>query len=158
MNTPTEDADDAGRAPVDDIVGNVAFEHVSFEYEKDVPVLRDVSFVAKARVDHGTRGIERIGQEHADRARQAFYHPQQGRILIDGRDLASFRLHDYRAQLGVVMQDNFLFDGTIRENIAFAKPGATDEEMQRVRRGSRTWTSSWNGSSTATTPWSGSAA
>src|ERR1043166_6620632 len=64
----------------------------------------------------------------------AFNRPQQGRLLIDGRDLAGLRLRDYRSQLGVVMQDNFLFDGTIQENIAFAKTGATVDEIKRVGR------------------------
>src|SRR5213075_2555653 len=63
-----------------------------------------------------------------------FTHPTSGRVLVDGHDLEMARLHDYRAQLGAVMQDNFLFDGTIRENIAYSKPGATDEEIRAVVR------------------------
>ncbi len=132
MNTPTEDEGDEAREPVNDVVGNVAFEHVSFEYEKDVPVLREVSFVAKAGSTTALVGSSGSGKSTLIGLVQAFYRPQQGRVLVDGRDLANFRLHDYRAQLGVVMQDNFLFDGTIRENIAFARPGATDEEIRRV--------------------------
>ncbi|HEX8724329.1 MAG TPA: ABC transporter ATP-binding protein [Gemmatimonadaceae bacterium] len=134
LNTPVEDGMDASHAPVHDIVGHVAFEHVSFEYEKDVPVLRDVSFVANAGSTTALVGSSGSGKSTLIGLVQAFYHPQHGRILVDGRDLETFRLHDYRAQLGVVMQDNFLFDGTIRENIAFAKPGATDEEIRRVGR------------------------
>jgi subfamily B ATP-binding cassette protein MsbA len=64
----------------------------------------------------------------------AFNRPQKGRVLIDGEDLTSLRVLEYRARLGVVMQDNFLFDGTIRENIAFANPGATDEEIRAAGR------------------------
>jgi subfamily B ATP-binding cassette protein MsbA len=64
----------------------------------------------------------------------AFNRPQTGEISVDGHDLARVRLRDYRSQLGVVMQDNFLFDGTIRENIAFARPDATDEAVQTVSR------------------------
>jgi len=64
----------------------------------------------------------------------AFNRPDTGRVLVDGQDLAAVRLLDYRGQLGVVLQDNFLFDGTIRENIAFAKPDATDEEIRAVSR------------------------
>ncbi len=134
MNTPTEDADDATRQPVDDVRGDVAFEHVSFEYEPGVPVLRDVSFVAKAGSTTALVGSSGSGKSTLIGLVQAFYHPQAGHILIDGRDLSGLRMHDYRAQLGVVMQDNFLFDGTIRDNIAFAKPGATDEEVRRVGR------------------------
>ena len=134
MNTPAEDADDAARAAVDDLVGDVAFEHVSFEYEPDTPVLRDVTFAAKAGSTTALVGSSGSGKSTLIGLVQAFYRPQAGRILVDGRDLGTFKLHDYRAQLGVVMQDNFLFDGTIRENIAFAKPGATPEEIERVGR------------------------
>ncbi|MDE3053144.1 MAG: ABC transporter ATP-binding protein, partial [Gemmatimonadota bacterium] len=132
MNMPTEDANDASRAPVHDVVGEVAFDHVSFEYEPDVPVLRDVTFTAKAGSTTALVGSSGSGKSTLIGLVQAFYHPQQGHILIDGRDLSGLRLHDYRAQLGVVMQDNFLFDGSIRDNIAFARPGATDAEIARV--------------------------
>src|SRR6185295_8036096 len=64
----------------------------------------------------------------------AFNRPTRGRVLVDGHDIAALRIRDYRTNLGVVMQDNFLFDGTIKENIAFAKPGATDEEVRAVSR------------------------
>ncbi|HMS03367.1 MAG TPA: ATP-binding cassette domain-containing protein, partial [Gemmatimonadaceae bacterium] len=64
----------------------------------------------------------------------AFARPNSGRILVDGTDLAELKLHDYRRQLGVVLQDNFLFDGTVRENIAFTRPGATDDEVREVAR------------------------
>src|SRR5207237_3066358 len=64
----------------------------------------------------------------------AFTHPTSGRVLVDGHDLEMARLHDYRAQLGAVMQDNFLFDGTIQENIAYSKPGASAEEIRAVAR------------------------
>jgi subfamily B ATP-binding cassette protein MsbA len=64
----------------------------------------------------------------------AFNRPTHGRVLVDGRDVATLRLRDYRANLGVVMQDNFLFDGTIKDNIAFAKPNATEEEVRAVSR------------------------
>ncbi len=134
MNTPTEDADESRRDVVDDIVGDVEFQHVSFEYEKDVPVLRDVSFRAAAGSTVALVGSSGSGKSTLIGLVQAFYQPQEGRILIDGRDLATLKLHDYRAQLGVVMQDNFLFDGTIRENITFASPSAGDEEIRRVGR------------------------
>jgi len=132
MNTPTEDADDETRVAVDDVVGDVAFEHVSFEYDAGVPVLRDVSFVAKAGSTTALVGSSGSGKSTLIGLVQAFYRPQEGRVLIDGRNLAQLRMHDYRAQLGVVMQDNFLFDGTIRDNIAFAKPGATDTDIERA--------------------------
>ncbi len=64
----------------------------------------------------------------------AFSRPQRGQVLVDGQDLLGLRLRDYRARLGVVMQDNFLFDGTVADNIGFAKPGATREEIEAVGR------------------------
>ncbi len=134
MNTATEDADDVSRQAVDDVVGDVEFQHVSFEYDQDVPVLRDVTFKAPAGSTTALVGSSGSGKSTLIGLVQAFYHPKAGHILIDGRDLQRLRLHDYRAQLGVVMQDNFLFDGTIRDNIAFAKPGATDTEVDRVGR------------------------
>ncbi len=134
MNTPTEDGDDATRQPVDDIVGTVEFRRVSFAYDPGVPVLRDVSFTAPAGSTTALVGSSGSGKSTLIGLVQAFYRPQEGHILIDGRELSGLRLHDYRAQLGVVMQDNFLFDGTIRENIAFARPGATDAEIERVGR------------------------
>ena len=64
----------------------------------------------------------------------AFHKPREGKILVDGRDLSEIRLADYRSQLGVVFQDNFLFDGTVLENIAYARPDATKEEILRAGR------------------------
>lgn len=132
MNTPTEDSDDAERQALDDVLGDVAFDHVSFEYDLGVPVLRDVSFTAKAGSTTALVGSSGSGKSTMIGLIQAFYRPQRGRVLVDGRDLQTLKLHDYRSQLGVVMQDNFLFDGTIGENISFAKPGATAEEIRRV--------------------------
>ncbi|MDE3126922.1 MAG: ABC transporter ATP-binding protein [Gemmatimonadota bacterium] len=132
MNTATEDGDDAARQAVDDIVGTVEFRRVSFAYEPGTPVLHDVSFAAPAGSTTALVGSSGSGKSTLIGLVQAFYRPQEGHILIDGRDLSGLRLHDYRAQLGVVMQDNFLFDGSIRDNIAFARPGATDAEIARV--------------------------
>jgi subfamily B ATP-binding cassette protein MsbA len=134
MNTPAEDGEDAGRHAVGELTGDVAFEHVSFEYEAGAPVLRDVSFAAPAGSTTALVGSSGSGKSTLIGLVQAFYRPQQGRVLVDGHDLATLRLREYRAQLGVVMQDNFLFDGTIGENIAFAMPGATQAEVERAGR------------------------
>ncbi|HET7631563.1 MAG TPA: ABC transporter ATP-binding protein [Gemmatimonadaceae bacterium] len=134
MNTPAEDSEDAGRHAVGELTGDVAFEHVSFEYEAGAPVLRDVSFAAPAGSTTALVGSSGSGKSTLIGLVQAFYRPQQGRVLVDGHDLATLRLREYRAQLGVVMQDNFLFDGTIGENIAFAMPGATQAEVERAGR------------------------
>jgi len=133
-NTPTEDAEDETREPADDLEGAVVFEGVTFEYEDDTPVLQDVSFEAPAGTTTALVGPSGAGKSTLISLVMAFARPKEGRILVDGRDLATLRLRDYRRQLGVVMQDNFLFDGTIGENIAFAKPEASTEEIAAAAR------------------------
>src|SRR5712671_3678619 len=130
----TEDAEDAQRAPLSAVRGDVAFEHVTFAYKPGVPVLKDVSFHARPGSTTALVGSSGSGKSTLVGLVLAFHRPEKGRVLVDGRDLAGLRLRDYRSQLGVVMQDNFLFDGTIQENIAFAKPGATLDEIKRVGR------------------------
>lgn len=130
----TEDADDGGREPLGLVEGRVAFENVSFGYREGVPVLEDVSFDAPAGTTTALVGPSGAGKSTLIGLIMAFHRPDAGRILVDGRDLVRFRLRDYRAQLGVVMQDNFLFDGTIRENIAFSRPDATAEEIEHAAR------------------------
>jgi len=130
----TEDQDDADRAPLSEVAGAVEFDHVTFSYTPGVPVLRDVSFRATAGSTTALVGSSGSGKSTLLGLVMAFNRPDSGTILVDGNDLASLRLRDFRSQLGVVLQDNFLFDGTIRENIAFARPDATDEEIREVSR------------------------
>ena len=132
--TATEDQEDEQRDPIGDVSGDVAFENVSFEYAAGVPVLRDVSFKTAAGTTTALVGSSGAGKSTLIGLVTAFNRPTHGRVLVDGRDIATLRLRDYREHLGVVMQDNFLFDGTIKENIAFAKPNATDEEVRAVSR------------------------
>jgi subfamily B ATP-binding cassette protein MsbA len=132
--TATEDQEDESRAPIREVAGDVVFEDVSFEYVPGVPVLRDVSFTTKAGTTTALVGSSGAGKSTLIGLVTAFNRPTQGRVLVDGRDVAEIRLRDYRANLGVVMQDNFLFDGTIKDNIAFAKPDATEEEIRTVSR------------------------
>ena len=132
--TATEDQEDAQRAAIGELVGDVAFENVSFEYAAGTPVLRDVSFTTKAGTTTALVGSSGAGKSTLIGLVTAFNRPTSGRVLVDGKDIATLRLRDYRTNLGVVMQDNFLFDGTIKENIAFAKPGATDDEVRAVSR------------------------
>ncbi|HEY0673792.1 MAG TPA: ABC transporter ATP-binding protein, partial [Longimicrobiales bacterium] len=131
---PTEDDEDEKRAPIGDVAGEISFDHVEFEYEAGVPVLRDVSFHSPAGTTTALVGPSGSGKSTLIGLVMAFHHPTKGRVLIDNLDLSSLRLRDYRKQLGVVMQDNFLFDGTIRENIMFSKPGASDEEVRNAGR------------------------
>jgi len=130
----TEDEEDRHREPLPDVRGDLVFEDVSFAYKPDVPVLRQVSFHAPAGSTTALVGSSGAGKSTLISLVMTFNRPQAGRILIDGRDLGTVRLHDYRGHLGVVLQENFLFDGTIAENIAYARPHATPDEIRAVSR------------------------
>ncbi|MBI4543550.1 MAG: ABC transporter ATP-binding protein, partial [Gemmatimonadetes bacterium] len=117
----TEDEEDAARVPLPALVGDVAFEDVSFAYTPGVPVLKRVAFRAPAGSTTALVGSSGSGKSTLIGLVMAFNRPQSGRVTVDGVDLAAVRLRDYRGHLGVVLQDNFLFDGTIAENIAFAR-------------------------------------
>ncbi|MBL0890801.1 MAG: ABC transporter ATP-binding protein [Gemmatimonadaceae bacterium] len=130
----TEDQEDASKQDVPSVVGRVEFDDVSFEYEPGVPVLQHVSFVAPAGTTTALVGSSGSGKSTLISLIMAFAQPQQGRILVDGTAVSDLKLRDYRRHLGVVMQDNFLFDGTVKDNIAFTKPGATDEEVMAVAK------------------------
>jgi subfamily B ATP-binding cassette protein MsbA len=129
MSLRPEDADDAGKRRVPPLQGHVEFVDVSFAYEPGVPVLRDIAFATPAGSTTALVGSSGSGKSTLLSLVLAFNRPQSGRVLVDGMDLETLRLHDYRSQLGVVLQDNFLFDGTIAENIAFSKPDATRGEI-----------------------------
>jgi subfamily B ATP-binding cassette protein MsbA len=130
----TEDEDDATRQPCPTIVGEVEFAEVSFEYNEDTPVLKHVSFRAPAGSTTALVGSSGSGKSTLISLVMAFNRPLAGTVSVDGRDLESIRLRDYRHQLGVVLQDNFLFDGSIAENIGFAHPHATREEIVAASR------------------------
>jgi len=130
----TEADDDADRRPIESLRGDIEFQGVWFEYKEGVPVLRDVSFAAPAGSTTALVGSSGSGKSTLIGLVMAFNRPQQGRILVDGRDLAGLRLYDYRSHLGIVMQDNFLFDGTIAENVAYANPHAERELIEHAGR------------------------
>ena len=130
----TEDDEDLGRQPVGELRGDVVFQGVWFEYVPDVPVLRDVSFRAPAGTTTALVGSSGSGKSTLMSLVMAFNRPRQGTILVDGRDLGSLRLRDYRGRLGIVLQDNFLFDGTVADNIRFSRPDATRAEVEEVSR------------------------
>jgi ABC-type multidrug transport system fused ATPase/permease subunit len=134
MQTETEDAQDAKRAHLENVDGDIAFEHVWFEYRPDLPVLKDISFIAKEGTTTALVGSSGSGKSTLISLIMAFARPLKGRIVVAGRDLGEVRMRDYRRQLGVVLQDNFLFDGTIADNIAFSRPGATMDEIRAVAR------------------------
>ena len=132
MTMKTEDDEDSTRAPLDRIDGEIVFDGVSFEYNAGVPVLKHVSFRAPAGTTTALVGSSGSGKSTLISLVMAFNRPQSGRILVDGRDLTTIRLRDFRSQLGVVLQDNFLFDGTIGDNIRYGRMDATTEEIGAV--------------------------
>jgi ATP-binding cassette, subfamily B, putative efflux pump len=134
LGTTTEDARDLERERLDGLRGEVAFEGVTFEYNPGVPVLKRIAFRALAGSTTALVGSSGSGKSTLIGLVMAHHRPIAGRVLVDGRDLASLRLRDFRQHLGVVLQDNFLFDGTIRDNIAFSRPDATLAEIQSVSR------------------------
>jgi subfamily B ATP-binding cassette protein MsbA len=134
LDMPTEDQEDASRTPLPTVEGSVAFQDVDFSYEEGTPVLKGISFEAAAGSTVALVGSSGSGKSTIISLIMAFNHPQQGQVLVDGKDVHTLKLREYRARLGVVMQDNFLFDGTVAENIGFAKPGATRAEVEAVGR------------------------
>ncbi|MEP6742068.1 MAG: ABC transporter ATP-binding protein [bacterium] len=130
----TEDENDFQRQTCSAIVGEIAFQDVSFEYNEDTPVLKHVSFTAPSGSTTALVGSSGSGKSTLISLVMAFNRPLSGIVSVDGRDLAAIRLKDYRHQLGVVLQDNFLFDGTIAENIGFSNPHATREEIIAASR------------------------
>jgi subfamily B ATP-binding cassette protein MsbA len=132
MMMATEDQEDAGREPLGVINGEVTFQDVSFEYNPGVLVLKHVSFRAAAGTTTALVGSSGSGKSTLISLVMAFNRPKEGRVLVDGHDLESVRLRDYRSQLGVVLQDNFLFDGSIADNIRYGRPAATLDEIKQV--------------------------
>ncbi len=116
------------------IDGHVQFEDVSFAYEEGKDVLHDISFDAQPGTVTALVGSSGSGKSTLIGLITAFHSPNQGKVLVDGIDLSTVELASYRLQLGVVLQDSFLFDGTIRENVAFSRPNATEEEILRACR------------------------
>lgn len=129
-----EDADPKRTHALGVIRGDVAFEHVDFAYETDKPVLDDVSFSSPAGTVTALVGSSGSGKSTIIGLVSAFHSPGKGRVTVDGVDLSTVRLDTFRTQLGVVLQDSFLFAGTIRENVAFSRPGATDDEVREACR------------------------
>ena len=134
LDTPREDAEDVKRASVDDLRGDIEFEGVWFEYNPGTPVLKDVSFRAKAGTTTALVGSSGSGKSTLISLVMAFNRPTQGIMRVDDRNLMDLRLAEYRRHLGVVLQDNFLFDGTVAENIRYGTPHASAEDIRRVAR------------------------
>ncbi len=134
MAMPTEDEQDATLEPLNDIRGMIAFEAVEFEYDEGVPVLNRVSFASPAGTTTALVGSSGSGKSTILSLVLNFIQPTKGKVKIDSKDLQSVKLRDYRRHLGVVLQDNFLFDGTILDNIRFANPEADLAQIKAVCR------------------------
>ncbi|MES1242810.1 MAG: ABC transporter ATP-binding protein [Acidobacteriota bacterium] len=133
-NETTEDQGESARRPLRHVEGLIEFRDVRFHYQEDAPVLRGISFVAKPGTSTALVGPSGSGKSTLIGLVAAFHRPTEGEILVDGLDLSTVRLHDYRSHLGVVFQDNFLFDGTVLENIAYAQPHASEDEILRAAK------------------------
>ena len=134
MSMTTEDEKDRDLEPLPSIDGTIEFENVEFEYDKDVPVLKGISFNSRAGTTTALVGSSGSGKSTILSLVLNFIKPTSGTIRIDGKELRSVRLRDYRRRLGVVLQDNFLFDGTILDNIRFANPEASFETIKDICR------------------------
>ena len=130
----TEIDGDEGKARLRDTEGRIAFEKVSFSYDDQVPVLRDVSLVAPPGSTTALVGSSGSGKSTLASLVLSFNAPDSGRVLIDGRDLTRLRLADYRRHVGVVLQDNFLFDDTIEYNIRYGRTRANRDDVERAAR------------------------
>ena len=134
MQMSTEGDEDRSREPLGPIEGEIEFTDVSFEYTAGVPVLQHVTFHAPAGSTTALVGSSGSGKSTLISLVMAFNRPLSGKVTVDGHDLNNVRLRDYRTQLGVVLQENFLFDGTVLDNIRFARPEATREEVEEAAR------------------------
>ncbi|HZE97263.1 MAG TPA: ABC transporter ATP-binding protein [Planctomycetota bacterium] len=132
MSERPEDQDPDRTGALENAKGAIRFEDVVFAYEKDKPVLKGVRFDAPPGSLTALVGSSGSGKSTIISLIAAFYKPQGGRILVDNLDLGRVRLDSYRPLLGIVLQESFLFDGSIRENVAFSRPNATQDEIVRV--------------------------
>ena len=129
LNEKLEDEEPGRTVKLDRVNGRVEMENVSFAYDTRKEVLHDVSFRSEPGTVTALVGPSGAGKSTIIGLIAAFYVPSSGRVLVDGVDLSTVKLNSYRTQLGVVLQETFLFDGTIRENVAFARPNATEKEI-----------------------------
>jgi subfamily B ATP-binding cassette protein MsbA len=134
MRERPEDQDPRRSVQLPDIVGTVEFQNVSFSYDGNHEVLHNVSFLSEPGTVTALVGSSGSGKSTTIGLISAFYLPSNGTIRVDGVDLSTVRLDSYRTRLGVVLQESFLFDGTIRENVAFSRPDASEEEIMRACR------------------------
>ncbi|WP_286747521.1 ABC transporter ATP-binding protein [Roseivirga sp. UBA1976] len=132
MQTPSEEDDQTRTVALGPIHGDIRFENVSFAYDGDDDVIKNISFDAPAGSVTALVGSSGSGKSTIAGLAATFLNPREGRVTVDGTDLSTVKLSSFREQLGVVLQDDFLFEGTIRENILFPRPNATEQQLQEA--------------------------
>ena len=134
LDTEEQVPEEVGATDLAPVQGRVAFEHVSFSYSPDQPLIEDLSLVAEPGQTIAIVGPTGAGKTTLVNLIMRFYELDSGRITLDGRDIATLPRRALRSNLGMVLQDTWLFGGTIRENIAYGRPGATEEEILAAAR------------------------
>ncbi|MDR0928972.1 MAG: ABC transporter ATP-binding protein/permease [Oscillospiraceae bacterium] len=134
FDTPADIHDEAGAKPLPPIDGEVTFDHVTFSYDKETTVLDNVSFTAQPGQTIALVGPTGAGKSTVVNLISRFYDVTDGRVLIDGHDVRGVTLHSLRSQMSVMLQDSFIFSGTIMENIRYGRLTATDEEVIEVAK------------------------
>src|SRR5690606_11163755 len=130
MNLAAEDEQEERTIDLEDVKGDIVFRNVSFAYEEGKPVLHHIDFDAPSGSVTALVGSSGSGKSTIAGLSATFLNPESGIITIDGQDLSKVKLSSFRQHLGVVLQDEFLFEGTIRENIMFPRPNASEEQLQ----------------------------
>ncbi len=134
LDAPSEIQDREGAEILQNVQGEISFRHVSFSYGEGIPVLKDVSFVCKPGQMLALVGPTGVGKTTLTQLISRFYEPTSGHILIDGHDIRNVTIESLRENISPVLQDTFLFNGTIAENIGYAVPDADPEEIEEAAR------------------------
>ena len=134
LETPSAIENKADAKPLTKALGEITFDHVSFHYSNKVPVLRDISFTCKPGMMVALVGPTGVGKTTITQLISRFYDPVEGKVLIDNNDLRDITLESLRQNISPVLQDTFLFNGSIAENIGYAKPDATREEITEAAK------------------------
>ncbi|MDP6438258.1 MAG: ABC transporter transmembrane domain-containing protein [Candidatus Brocadiia bacterium] len=134
IDAPSEVADTVDAKPIEEMKGHFVLDHVHFSYEKSERILKRINFEVQPGEIIGLVGATGSGKSTLVKLISRFYDPTRGRILLDGRDLREIRLQDLRRHIGMVLQETFLFGSTIRENIAYGRPDATNDEVVGAAR------------------------
>ena len=134
LDAPVEIKDKPGAIELKNVEGSIAFEHVSFSYDAESPVLEDISFTCESGKMLALVGPTGVGKTTLTQLISRFWEPTSGRILIDGIDLSDITIESLRRNISPVLQDTFLFNGTVAENIGYAAPDASMEEIEAAAR------------------------